>query len=103
MAAILLTMCGIFLMAYGTWRSWANGRELLLPAVHPGGGTPGRQTGGGPAESGPVPGTDRGPGADRPAWLEVRHAAWRLTLAIAWLVVAMLGLFMISVAGEVRA
>jgi hypothetical protein len=131
MAAILLTMCGIFLLAYGTWRSWSNGRELLLPAVHPDEGASRRRSGGvsggrsagrpvgsaggtdaapGPAggraadpAADPAAGPDSGLAPAPSAWAQIRHAVWRLALAVAWLMVAMLGLFMLSVAGEVRA
>ncbi|HMJ80231.1 MAG TPA: hypothetical protein VK592_04245 [Candidatus Dormibacteraeota bacterium] len=93
MAAFLLTVCGLFLAAYGTWRSWSNGRELLLPAVH----TPEEPTGT------QADGQADDPEPRRSPWAEARGAAWRLTLAVGWLAVAMLGLFMVSVAGEVRA
>ncbi len=86
MAALLLTTCGLFLSGYGVWRSWSNGRRLLLPLA-------------GPSES---MGRAR-PGEQLPrpsVWPEVRHAAWHLALALGWLVLALLGLFMVTVAAE---
>ncbi len=86
MAAVLLTICGLFLAGYGVWRSWTNGRRLLLPVA-------------GASER---PAVTDAPEQSRGAspWPEIRRAAWQLALAIGWLVVAMLGLFMLTVAGE---
>lgn len=86
---LLLFACGLALTAYGGWRSWANGRAMFAPAA-------------------PVPEqlrrrtTDRGqtPAARTSAATELRHALWQLALAVGWLLVAMLGLYMLTVASE---
>jgi hypothetical protein len=86
---LLLFACGLVLTANGGWRSWADGRAMLAPAAR-------------------VPeqlrrrATDRGetPAARTSAAAELRHALWQLALAVGWLLVAMLGLYMLTVASE---
>jgi hypothetical protein len=69
---LLLTVCGLFLVGYGVWRAAAAARRIVVPTVHPG----------------------------RPSG--VGRAGWDLVLAVAWISVAMLGLFMASMAGRAR-
>ncbi|HEX5452041.1 MAG TPA: hypothetical protein VFW86_06580 [Candidatus Limnocylindrales bacterium] len=66
----VLFVCGLFLTAYGLWRGWTNGRSMLAP------------------------------GAGRAQAPELRLAAWRLALAVGWLMIAMLGLLMATVASS---
>ncbi|MGZ3588228.1 MAG: hypothetical protein ACXVAE_04095 [Candidatus Limnocylindrales bacterium] len=87
MPSLLLAACGLFLIGYGTWRSWTNGRRLLVPVVS----APDRRPPPAAGEAGGQPST----------WSLVRHALWQLALALGWLFIAFLGLFMMTVAGEV--
>jgi hypothetical protein len=85
----ILFICGAILTAYGGWRGWVNGRSMLAPAVHP------PDSGNGPD------GRPRRPRSTSPgAPAEIRRAVWRLALAVGWLLLAMLGLYMMTVANE---
>ncbi|MGH2466353.1 MAG: hypothetical protein ACRDGL_01255 [Candidatus Limnocylindrales bacterium] len=86
---LLLFACGLALTAYSGWRAWVDGRAMLAPAAH----LPEqlrRRT------------TDRGetPAAPASPAAELRHALWQLALAVGWLLVAMIGLYMLTVASE---
>ena len=86
---LVLFACGLALTAYGGWRGWANGRSMLGPAAHP----PDELRRRALARGEPPP--PSGPGLG-----ELRHAVWRLGLAVGWLLVALLGLYMMTVASE---
>ena len=85
---LVLFACGAALTAYGGWRGWANGRSMLGPAAHP------------PADLRRRALSQGEPATRGPALAEVRHAVWRLGLAVGWLLVALLGLYMMTVASE---
>lgn len=87
MLNFVLWICGAFLAGYGAWRGWVNGRAMLVPAV---------QT---PEElRRRAIGRGQPPAPRRSSAQELRHAFWQLALAIGWLMVAMLGVLMVSVA-----
>ena len=69
---LLLTVCGLFLVGYGVWRAAAAARRIVVPTVHPG----------------------------RPSG--VGRGAWDLVLAVGWISIALLGLFMTSMASRAR-
>jgi fatty acid desaturase len=79
MEAVLL-ISGLAAVAIGTWRGYANARAVLAPLVHP--GEPTRT-----AVEATQPLTERA---------RVRRAARNVAAAVAWLVLAMYGLFLIS-------
>ena len=81
MEAVLLA-CGLAATAIGTWRGYANARAVVAPVVHPGDAT--------------HTSVDASTSvADR---ARVRRAARHLVVAIAWLVIAMYGLFLVATA-----
>jgi fatty acid desaturase len=79
MEAVLL-ISGLAAVAIGTWRGYANARAVLAPLVHP--GEPTRT-----AVEATQPLTERA---------RVRRAARNVAAAVAWLALAMYGLFLIS-------
>ena len=79
MEAVLL-LSGLAAVAIGTWRGYANARAVVAPLVHP--GEPTRTA---------IEATQ--PLAER---ARVRRMARNLVTAIAWLVVAMYGLFLVA-------
>jgi len=85
MEAVLLA-CGFVVIAIGTWRGYANARAVVAPLVHPGDAT-----------RAAVEATR--PVAER---LRVRQAARNLVAAIAWLVIALYGLFLLATAEAAR-
>jgi hypothetical protein len=81
MEAVLLA-CGLAATAIGTWRGYVNARAVVAPLVHPA-----DATGTGVEATAPV--------AER---ARVRQAARNLLAAIAWLVIALYGLFLVATA-----
>lgn len=87
----VLWVCGAILITTGSWRSWRRVRGSLLPAVH----------GSGPPLAPDPAAPDRPP--DAPAVSPAREVArslWSIVLAVGWLLVALLGLFMLTVASR---
>jgi hypothetical protein len=84
MAHVLLLLCGVVAVVIGASRGYAATRQAIAPLVHE--GDPTRTA---------IEATRRV--IDRP---RVRLFARRVVVAIAWLAVAMYGLFMIA-AGQV--
>jgi hypothetical protein len=82
MAHVLLLLCGVFAVVIGASRSYVATRQAVAPLVHE--GDPTRTA---------IEATRRV--IDRP---RVRLFARRVVVAIAWLAVAMYGLFMIAAA-----
>ncbi len=78
----VLLACGLAAAAIGTWRGYANARAVVAPLVHPG-----------EATRTAVEATR--PVVERP---RVRQAARNLVAAIAWLVIALYGLFLVATA-----
>jgi len=83
---LVLLLCGLSATAIGTWRGYANARAVMAPLVHP--GDPTRTA---------VEATQ--PLAER---ARVRRMARNLAAAVAWLVIAMYGLFLIASAEAAR-
>ena len=79
MEAVLLA-CGLAATAIGTWRGYVNARAVVAPLVHPAGAT---RT----AVEATTPAAERAP---------IRQAARNLVAAIAWLVIALYGLFLVA-------
>jgi hypothetical protein len=79
--SILLTVCGVAALAIGAWRGWAVAREALGPLVHDGD----------PTRSAIE--------AARPihARFRIRLFIRRLSVAVAWLIVATYGLYLVAV------
>ena len=74
----VLLACGLAATAIGTWRGYVNARAVVAPLVHPGDATR----------------TDEAtPVAER---ARVREAARHLVVAVAWLVIALYGLFLFA-------
>jgi hypothetical protein len=82
----VLLACGLAATAIGTWRGYANARAVVAPLAHPGDAT---RTA--------VEATQ--PMADR---ARIRQVAHNVAAAIAWLVLAMYGLFMVASAEAAR-
>ena len=82
--SVLLTTCGLVLTGVGTWSGYRNAREAVAPAAHPGDPTRSAIDAARPVH-------------ERPA---VRRFARSVTAAVAWLVLALYGLFLVS-AGSV--
>ena len=78
----VLLACGLAATAIGTWRGYANARAVVAPLVHPGDAT---RT----AVEATTPVVERA---------RVRRAARNLVAAIAWLVIALYGLFLVATA-----
>ena len=78
----VLLACGLAATVIGTWRGYVNARAVVAPVVHPG-----------EVARTAVEGTT--PVAER---ARVRRAARSLIAAIAWLVIAMYGLFLVATA-----
>jgi hypothetical protein len=78
--SILLTFCGVAALAIGAWRGWSVAREALGPLVHDGD----------PTRSAIE--------AARPihARFRIRLFVRRLGVALAWLLVASYGLYLIA-------
>ena len=85
MEAVLL-LSGVVAVAMGTWRGYVNARAVMAPLVHP--GDPTRTA---------IEATQ--PLAERS---RVRRMARNVAAAVAWLVVAMYGLFLIASAEASR-
>jgi len=85
MTGLVLVGCGLVLAAWGTWRGYLSARSALLPLLVA--GDPTRTL---------VDST-------RPihARTRVRVAARHVLLAIAWLTIALYGLFLVTVGTEV--
>jgi hypothetical protein len=79
--AILLTACGLTALVVGTWRGYAVARSALGPIVHDGEATRTRLE-----ASWPLYRRSR-----------VRRFVRRVAVSVAWLSVAMYGLFLASV------
>lgn len=77
---VVLLLSGVAAVAIGTWRGYANARAVLAPLVHP--GEPTRS-----AVEATQSLTERA---------RVRRAARNVAAAVAWLFLAMYGLFLIS-------
>ena len=82
--SVLLTTCGLVLTGVGTWSGYRNAREAVAPAAHPGDPTRSAIDAARPVH-------------ERPA---VRRFARSVAAAVAWLVLALYGLFLVS-AGSV--
>ena len=78
----VLLACGLAATALGTWRGYVNARAVVAPVVHPG-----------EAARTAIEGTT--PVAER---ARVRRAARDLVVAVAWLVIALYGLFLVATA-----
>ena len=87
MTGLVLVLCGVVLAAWGTWRGYAAARSALVPLLAH--GEPTRTL------------VD----ATRPvhARMRVRVAARHVVLAVAWLTIALYGLFLVTVGMEVGA
>ena len=85
MEAVLI-LSGFTAVAIGTWRGYANARAVVAPLVHPGDAT---RTA--------IEATQ--PLAER---ARVRRMARNLAAAVAWLVLAMYGLFLVASAEAAR-
>jgi hypothetical protein len=85
MSAVLV-LTGLVAVAIGTWRGYVNARLVLAPLVHP--GEPARTA----VE------------ATQPllARARVRRAARHVLVSLAWLAVAMYGLFLVASAEAAR-
>ena len=83
---LVLLLCGLSATTIGTWRGYANARAVMAPLAHP--GDPTRTA---------VEATQ--PLAER---ARVRRMARNLAAAVAWLVIAMYGLFLIASAEAAR-
>jgi hypothetical protein len=83
---LVLLLCGLSATAIGTWRGYANAHAVMAPLVHP--GDPTRT-----AIEATQPLVERS---------RVRRLARNLAGAVAWLVVAMYGLFLIASAEAAR-
>jgi hypothetical protein len=81
----VLLACGLAATAIGTWRGYVNARSVVAPVVHPG-----------DAARTAVEATT--PVAERARF----RAARNLLVAIAWLVIAMYGLFLVATAEATR-
>jgi hypothetical protein len=79
----VLLACGLAATAIGTWRGYVNARAVVAPLVHPGDATP-------TAIEAATPVAEQA---------RVRRAARNLVAAIAWLVIALYGLFLVAAAG----
>jgi hypothetical protein len=81
----VLLACGLAATAIGTWRGYVNARAVVAPLVHPGDAT-------------------RTAEATRPVAerARVREAARDLVVAVAWLVIALYGLFLVATAEATR-
>jgi len=77
---LLLMTCGVILAGIGTWSGYRNARDAVAPAVH---------------ESDP---TRRAIDAARPlhARTAVRRFARSVAVSLAWLALALYGLFLVS-------
>ena len=84
--ALVLVLSGLVATVFGTWRGYVNAREVLAPLAHP--GDPTRT-----AVEAAQPFLERS---------RVRRAARSLVAAIAWLGVAMYGLFLVAAAEAAR-
>jgi hypothetical protein len=87
MTGLVLVGCGLVLAAWGSWRGYASARSALVPLLVP--GDPTRTL------------VD----ATRPvhARTRVRVAARHVVLAVAWLSIALYGLFLATVGLEAGA
>ena len=83
---LVLFCCGAVAVAVGTWRGYANARGALEPVVHDGDPTRAAVEAGRPL-------------LER---TRVRRAVRSVLAAIAWLSVAMYGLFLVASAETVR-
>jgi hypothetical protein len=81
MAPILMA-CGVIAVAIGLWRGYANAREAVGPLVHS--GEPTRT-----AVEAARPVHERS---------RIRRFARALVISVAWIVVALYGLFLVSAA-----
>ena len=72
--------CGLAATAIGTWRGYGNARAVVAPLVHPADATP-------TAVKATTPDDEHA---------RVRQAARNLVAAIAWLVIALYGLFLVA-------
>jgi hypothetical protein len=84
--ALVLVLTGLVATVVGTWRGYASAREVLGPVTHPGDRT---RT----AVEATQPFHERA---------RVRRAARSLVAAIAWLAIAMYGLFLVAAAELAR-
>jgi hypothetical protein len=82
----ILFLSGLAAVVIGTWRGYANARAVVAPLVHPGDAT---RTA--------VEATQ--PLAER---ARLRRVARNLAAAVAWLVLAMYGLFLVASAEAAR-
>jgi hypothetical protein len=83
---LVLIACGLVVVAIASWRGYANARAVVAPLVHPGDST---RTA--------IEATQ--PLAER---ARVRRMARNLAAAVAWLLFAMYGLFLIASAEAAR-
>ena len=84
--ALVLVLTGLVAAVVGTWRGYANAREVLAPVMHP--GEPTRT-----AVEATQPFHERA---------RIRRAVRSLVAAIAWLGIAMYGLFLVAAAELAR-
>lgn len=84
--ALVLVLSGLVATVVGTWRGYVNARDMLAPLAHPGEPTP-------TAVEATRPVIERA---------RVRRAARSLAAAVAWLAVAMYGLFLVAAAELAR-
>ncbi|MDQ6793744.1 MAG: hypothetical protein M3067_02755 [Chloroflexota bacterium] len=83
---LLLTFCGLVAFGIGAWRGYAAVRQALAPLVHD--GEPTRS-----AIEGARPVQDR---------FRVRLFVHRVTGSVAWLIVALYGLYLLSVGASAQ-
>ncbi len=85
MTALVLVFSGTFAVVWGLWRGYAAARAALLPLAHDGEPTRGLIE------------------ASRPVYARtrVRVAARNVALAVAWLIVALYGLYLLTVGAGV--
>ena len=79
---LVLVACGLAAVAIGSWRGYANARAVVVPPVHP-------------ADAGRTDDEAKTSVAER---ARVRQVARNLAAAIAWLLIAMYGLFLFAAA-----
>jgi small neutral amino acid transporter SnatA (MarC family) len=82
----VLLACGLAAIAIGAWRGYANARAVVAPLAHPGEAPPTTVEATRPVAEG----------------ARVRQAARNLVASVAWLVLAMYGLFLVASAEAAR-
>jgi hypothetical protein len=85
MVGAVLLLSGVIAATYGSWRGYVSARSALVPLLRDGDETRSRIEAARPVHNRP----------------RVRVAARRVVFALAWIVVAMYGLFLLTAGAEV--